>query len=370
MNPSPLRWGILGTANIARKNWEAIHRSGNGVVTVVASRNQARAERFIAECQSSVPVPNPPRAVGSYEELLASPDVDAVYVPLPTGLRRDWVIRAAQARKHVLCEKPCAPTLADLEAMTSACRENGVQFMDGVMFVHSGRMDCLRTLVAEGVTLGGIRRVTSQFSFLGDAEFFSANMRVHSAMEPQGCVGDLGWYSIVFTLEVLGDRVPRAVTARVLSSFQHPDSPAAIPTEFSAEIHFDGGVTASFYNSFITENQQWANVSGSKAHLHVRDFVLPFVGSETEFEVNRPEFHISGCRFDMESHIRRIAVAEHGNNHPSAQETRLFRHFAQQVATGVINDAWPKRSLRTQRILDACLASAADGGREVSLAAE
>ena len=126
-------------------------------------------------------------------------------------------------------------------------------------------------------------------------------------------------------------------------------------------------MTASFYSSFITENQQWGNVSGSQAHLHVRDFVLPFHGSETEFEVNRPEFHVNGCRFDMESHPRRIAVAEHGNNHASAQETRLFRQFAQQVATGKLNEAWPQRSRNTQRILDACLASAADGGRPASV---
>ena len=75
MSTSPIRWGILGTANIARKNWQAIHLSGNGVVTAVASRDRVRAERFIAECQSSVPVPQPPRAMGSYAELIDSPDV-------------------------------------------------------------------------------------------------------------------------------------------------------------------------------------------------------------------------------------------------------------------------------------------------------
>lgn len=367
MNSSPLRWGILGTANIARKNWQAIHLSGNGVLAAVASRALQSAERFIRECQSSVPLPVPPRAMGSYAELLESAEVDAVYIPLPTGLRKEWVLRAAQAGKHVVCEKPCAPSLADLEEMTKACQENGVQFMDGVMFVHSGRMERLRTLAAAGEALGEIRRVTSQFSFFGDAGFFESNMRTHSAMEPQGCVGDLGWYSIVFALEMLGDRLPTSVTARVLSSFQHPLSPAPIPTEFSAELAFEDGVTAAFYNSFITENQQWANVSGSKAHLYLRDFVLPFVGSETEFEVDRPEFQINGCRFDMESHPRRISVPEHGNNHPTAQETLLFRHFAAQVATGSLNPAWPERSRKTQRILDACLDSAANAGRRVQL---
>lgn len=365
MNSRSLRWGILGTANIARKNWQAIHLSGNGVLTAVASRDRGRAERFIAECQSSVPVPVVPRALGSYEELLAAGDVDAVYVPLPTGLRPDWVVQAAQAGKHVLCEKPCAPCRADLEKMTAACREHGVQFMDGVMFVHSSRMERLRSLLQESVTLGEIRRVTSQFSFCGDADFFSSNMRVHSTLEPQGCLGDLGWYSIVFALEVLRGRMPRFVTGRALSEFGHPDSPARIPSEFSGELFYDGGVTASFYSSFITENQQWASVSGSRGHLHIDDFVLPYFGSEAAFEVNQPSFQVRGCHFAMEAHTRRIAVSEYGNNHPTAQETRMFRHFADQVASGQLNSDWPERSLKTQRILDACLESAARGGQAV-----
>ena len=367
MSTAPIRWGILGTANIARKNWQAIHLSGNGVVAAVASRERSRAERFLAECQSSAPVPVLPQAMGSYAELVESPEVDAVYVPLPTGLRRDWVIRAARAGKHVVCEKPCAPSLADLEAMTAACTENGVQFMDGVMFVHTGRMERIRALVAEKSTLGGIRRVTTQFSFNGDAHFFSENMRLHSAMEPQGCLGDLGWYSITFALEAFEGRMPRSVSGRILSSFHHPGSPEPVPTEFSAELTYDGGVTSSFYNAFITENQQWAHVSGTHGSLTVRDFVLPFVGCETEFEVDRPEFHLHGCRFDMESHARRIAVSEHGNNHPTAQETRLFRHFAAQVNAGSLNPEWPLRALKTQKILDACLASARDSGRPVLL---
>ena len=94
-----LRWGILGTADIARKNWLAILNSGNGTVTAVASRDSARAEQFIRSCQSHAPMPVVPKAFGSYEQLLACPEVDAVYIPLPTGLRKHWVLRAAQAGK-------------------------------------------------------------------------------------------------------------------------------------------------------------------------------------------------------------------------------------------------------------------------------
>src|SRR5438105_2549730 len=128
-----LRWGILGTAQIARKNWRAIHDSGNSTIVAVASRDLERSRRFIAECQAEVAFETVPEAYGSYEELLASQAVDAVYIPLPTGLRKEWVLRAAEAGKHIVCEKPCAVSVADLREMLDACRRHRVQFMDGVM---------------------------------------------------------------------------------------------------------------------------------------------------------------------------------------------------------------------------------------------
>ncbi|HUA67452.1 MAG TPA: Gfo/Idh/MocA family oxidoreductase, partial [Candidatus Saccharimonadales bacterium] len=130
-----LRFGILSAADIARKNWESIFHSGNSIVTAVASRDVARSRRFIQELQSRAPFIQAPLALGSYEELLASPDVDAVYIPLPTGLRKEWVLRAAAAEKHVICEKPCGVSLADVQEMINACAKNRVQFMDGVMFM-------------------------------------------------------------------------------------------------------------------------------------------------------------------------------------------------------------------------------------------
>src|SRR5213594_742963 len=92
---SKIRWGILGAAEIARKNWKAIQLSGNSVVAAVASRDLERTRRFIALCQKEAPMEVPPQALGSYEELLASNHVDAVYIPLPTAVRKQWVLRAA-----------------------------------------------------------------------------------------------------------------------------------------------------------------------------------------------------------------------------------------------------------------------------------
>src|SRR5258708_15375801 len=112
MTEAKLRWGILSTAEIAEKNWRGIRNSGNGIVTAVASRDAQRSRDFIALCQREAPFDQAPSALGSYEALIAAADVDAIYVPAPTGLRKHWVIRAAEAGKHVVCEKPCAPSLA------------------------------------------------------------------------------------------------------------------------------------------------------------------------------------------------------------------------------------------------------------------
>src|SRR4051812_34437097 len=111
---SKLRWGILGAARIAEKNWRAIRHSGNSIVTAVASRDPARSRAFVAKCQRAEPFDPPPAVLGSYEELIASRDVDAIYVPIPTGLRKPWVVRAAESGKHVLCEKPCAANAAEV----------------------------------------------------------------------------------------------------------------------------------------------------------------------------------------------------------------------------------------------------------------
>src|ERR1051325_3872540 len=135
-----LRWGILGAADIARKNWKAIRNSGNGIVTAVASRDVERARKFIEECEASAPMGGPVKALASYEEVIASKDVDAVYIPLPTGARKELVIRADEACKHVVCEKPCAMNLEEMRSMLQACKNNMVQFMDGVMFMHSKRL--------------------------------------------------------------------------------------------------------------------------------------------------------------------------------------------------------------------------------------
>ena len=355
MSEGKIRWGILGTANTARKNWKAIQLTGNSIVTAVTSRDQQRSRGFIAECQAQAPMENEPQAFGSYEELLASDKVDAVYIPLPTGLRKEWVLRAAAAGKHVLSEKPCAVGMADLREMIDACRKHRVQFMDGVMFMHSRRLPRLREILDDGKSVGEIRRITSAFSFGAPPEFFSSNIRANPELEPYGCLGDLGWYCIRFALWVMNWEMPKEVTGRALSTSGKGNARDSVPTEFSGELIFKSGVSAAFYCSFITENQEWANVSGTRGYVELHDFVLPFAGSELELAVLKNEFSKNGCDFRMQSHTQRITVPEHGNSHPTAQESNMFRNFAAQILSGQLNEHWAEMALKTQEVMCRCL---------------
>ncbi|YCM44499.1 Gfo/Idh/MocA family oxidoreductase [Verrucomicrobiaceae bacterium 227] len=362
-----LRWGILGSAGIARKNWEAIKNSGNGIVSAVASRDVTKAQRFIEECQAEVPFAEVPRAIGGYEEILRADDVDAVYIPLPTGLREEWVIKAAESGKHVMCEKPCAVNSGALEAMTEACAANNVQFMDGVMFMHSARMPMLREALNDPANIGAIKRISSAFTFCAPPEFFGDNIRASSALEPAGALGDLGWYTIRATLFVMNYEMPTSLRATMLSTTSREDSPNPVPSELSAELFFAKGVSATFYNSFLTGNQQWFHVGGTKGHLRIDDFALPFSGEDLGFVVSNPEFTQDGCKFAMRNHQSEFSVEEKGNNDPNAQESKLFRTFAKLALGGTPDPFWPEISLKTQRVLDACLHSAQNGGVTVEL---
>ena len=361
------RWGILGAADIARKNWQAIRCAGNCTLAAVASRDLEKCRRFIARCQSHTAFDPPPSPCASYEELLARGDVDAVYLPLPTRVRKSWAIRAAEGGKHVLVEKPVGASAADAAEIVEACRQNRVQFMDGVMFMHSRRLDRIREALDDGDSIGQIKRITSEFTFGGDDQFFRRDIRTRSDLEPLGCLGDLGWYSIRFILWAMGWQMPAAVCGHTLAEHHRPDSPEPVPTDFSAELFFAGGASASFYCSFLAEIQQWATVDGTKGSLSVRDFVLPWYGSEAVFEVSRPVFHVTGCDFNMEEHTRRMAAREYSNAAPSAQEANMFRTFAELALSGKPDPFWGEIALKTQQVLDACLESARSGGRMVEL---
>jgi predicted dehydrogenase len=343
-----LRIGFLSTAGIGRKNWKAIFNSGNAIVTAVASRDMDKSRQFIDECHGKFAFAQKPMALGSYAELLASPDVDAVYIPLPTGLRKQWVLRAAMAGKHVVCEKPCGVNAGDLKEMISACAKNRVQFMDGVMFMHSLRLPKIRKYLDDDRSVGRIRRISSAFNFLGQGAFSRTNIRMDGALEPAGCLGDLGWYNIRYSLWAMNWKLPHTVTGKIHSQSAATRGRVPAPAEFSGELFFDGGVSAGFYCSFVAQFQQWAVISGEKGYLRVPDFVHMRI--ETAFEVNGTEVlaKVSGAA------LRSHSADPLDMGHATAQDTWMWRNFAKQVASGKLNKDWPMWAAKTQIVLDAC----------------
>ncbi|WP_153555297.1 Gfo/Idh/MocA family protein [Roseimaritima sediminicola] len=366
MADSLCRWGFLSTAAIARKNWKAIRLSGNGTVSAVASRSRDSAERFIDECSQEVPMaPSRPAAVEGYEALIARDDVDAVYIPLPTSMRLEWVLKAAAAGKHVLCEKPIANTVEEARQMIDACREGGVQFMDGVMFSHSRRLDAMKPDIAK--FCGSLRRITTQFTFHGGEEFNRGNIRTDSRLETHGCLGDLGWYTIRMILWVKDFELPTAVSARCLTALQGDESPEAVPGEFSAELFFADGSSASFYNSFVTENSQLVTINGTDGYVTMDDFVLPTYKSEREWTGHQNVLEIDNCRWNMLDRPTRRSVTEYPGGEANAQEVNMVRTFAELVLAGKTDDFWPEIALKNQTVLNACRESADHDGRLVEL---
>jgi len=195
-----LRWGIISTARIGiRRVIPALLRSRTGTAVAIASRDLARAREIAAKYQI-------PRAHGSYEALLADPDVDAVYNPLPNTLHPEWTIRAARAGKHVLCEKPLAIDARQAQTMVDACRAAGVLLQEAFMYRFHPQITELRRLLASGA-VGVPWLARSAFTFpVGSDD----DIRLNPALGGGGLL-DVGCYCVSISRLLLGE--PKAATA-------------------------------------------------------------------------------------------------------------------------------------------------------------
>lgn len=368
-----VRWGFIGAAQIARKNWKAVRMSGNGVVAAVASRDEARAESFIHDCSIEAPpvmvdsdgeaTLTRPEAMGDYQALLDRDDIDAVYIALPTTIRKRWVIAAARAGKHVVCEKPIAVHGDDAAEMIDACHQAGVGFMDGVMFDHSARLPAMKNSLRDAERFGKLRRIQSQFSFCADDSFESGNIRADADLEPHGCLGDLGWYCIRLSLWAAEDRMPRAVSGRAISTYDG----GSVPAEFQAELQFDDDLSAGFFCSFRCVNQQTAVLTGDRGYVTMDDFVLPYMDAEAKWQCHTHDLQIDNCRWNFGRHTTQHAVWEHASGEVDSQEVRMMRNFANGILEGTPNVRASEIALKTQRVLDALRRSDVDDGKWVAI---
>ncbi len=182
-----IRWGILGAANIARKRFiPGVAATSNGVVVALASRDAARAR----EAADALGIP---RAYGTYEELLADAEIDAIYIGLPNSLHAEWTMKCADAGKAVLCEKPLAIDGAQAASVAEYCRERGVLLMEAFMYRFHPRHARVREILAAG-EIGELRAVRAAFTFALEP-FDSRNVRLQADLAG-GALMDVGCYAV------------------------------------------------------------------------------------------------------------------------------------------------------------------------------
>ena len=225
MAERPFQWGILSAANIARKRFVPGIQSGTeGQAAAVAARDGDRAREFAAELGI-------PRAYGSYEELLADPEIDGVYIGLPNSLHTEWTIRAAQAGKHVLCEKPLSKRAADVERMAAACEQAGVLLMEAFMWRHHPQHARVKELLAAGA-VGEPTFVRASHAFAMDAERRGKpDVRVQPRLDG-GSLMDIGCYPLN-AARFLFDDEPTEVTA-----LQRFDTSLGVDTSLAMLLRF------------------------------------------------------------------------------------------------------------------------------------
>jgi predicted dehydrogenase len=247
-----LRWGVLSTASIAREKWiPGVRRGRRGEVVAIASRDGRVARRIADELAID-------RAHASYEALLADPDVDAVYVPLPNHLHAEWAIAAARAGKHVLCEKPLALSAADAERMIAASEAAGVRLMEAFMYRLHPSWIAVRELVAAG-RIGRLRAVESWFSYYNDDPANIRNIRDAGG----GALLDIGCYSVNLSRLLFGGE-----PARVEAVIER-DPASGVDVLASAVLAFPGGGISTFTCSTRTEPDQRVHVYGTEGRISI-----------------------------------------------------------------------------------------------------
>ncbi|PKI63683.1 hypothetical protein CRG98_015932 [Punica granatum] len=341
-----VRIGIVGCAEIARKLCRAISLSPSATLWAIGSRSIDKARSFAHQNGLSSSV----RLYGSYMEVVEDPDVDAVYLPLPTSLHVQWAVLAARHKKHVLLEKPAALDLPQLDQILEACSSNRVQFMDGAMWLHHPRTSRMRELMTDPQLFGHLNSVrTLNSTFCATPEFLDGNIRVKPDLDGLGALGDLGWYSVGSILWAAGYRLPTSVVALP----QVTCNSAGVILACSASLIWDWRRTvATFHCSFLANLSMDLAIIGSNGSIHVMDLTIPIEEQSASFDFT-PATKFVELHIGWSTKPERIQVSSE-----LPQEALMVEEFASLVRgikrSGCQPDSkWPEISRKTQLVLDA-----------------
>lgn len=322
-----MRFGVLGTGRITRRLVADLQSTEAIDVTAIASRDSDRARWFADQYGIAA-------AVHGYESMLRRDDVDAVYLSLPPSLHAEWSIAAAQAGKHVLCEKPLATSVADATSIDVACRKAGVRWLDATGWLHHRRTERFSQWLSDG-RLGQLGHISSAVSFY---QPFQSNDHRLDASLGGGCVLDLGWYACGLARFAAGV-LPTEVAADVVER-------DGVAQRLTAKLSFPGEITATVSCGYDTATRKWFEIAGSAASLFCDDFTRPWA--------DRPP----GCSIQDAAGNRALETTD-----VVSQERTMIERLAGEEDLAV----WHSQAIDTQRILDAAIRSAADGGAKMTI---
>lgn len=330
MSEKKLRWGVLGCAGIAiRSVIPGIQQSQTGEVAAIASRDLEKGKQTAAQLDI-------PKAYGSYEELLADPDIDAVYIPLPNHLHKEWTIRAAEAGKHVLCEKPIALDAAEAEEMAAACAKAGVVFAEAFMYRYHPRYAMIKDVIRSG-EIGDLRGLHGVFTF-NNAKA-STNVRFRKDWGG-GSLYDVGVYPISAARLIL-EQEPEAATVHALFSPQHDD----VDMMASGILEFPNSVALTFDCGMWAAGRNVLEIVGTDGRIEVPSaFVVRQSEADNFFVI------VGGERREVE--VPRL-------NQYALQADA----FGRSALRGEPLPFAPGDAVLNMRVVDACLASARERRR-------
>ncbi len=249
-----VRWGLLSTANINRRVIPAIRESLRGELVAVASRSAASANAYAAQWEI-------PRTFDSYQAMLDSDAVDAVYISLPNHLHAEWAIRAMRGGKHVLCEKPFAITLEDVDQMVTTAEETGMVLTEAFMYRHHPQM---KLVGEQSGRLGEVTLVRGAFSFpISNRQ----NIRLAANMGG-GSLWDVGVYPMSFAQYIMGEPPEWVMGDQWVGA-------SGVDESFAGLMHYPGGRIAQISSGLRVPFHTSAEIIGTKGRL---EMTRPFVG--------------------------------------------------------------------------------------------
>ena len=333
MTDQKLRWGILSTAKIGLKTViPAIQQSRNGVVTAIASRNGQSAQ----EAARSLGIP---RAFGSYQALLESTEIDAVYIPLPNSMHKEWTIRAAAHGKHILCEKPFALNVVQVDEMIAAARQYRVILMEAFMYRFHPQIAKVKELITQGA-IGAPQIIRSAFGFrLEDL----SNIRLNRELGG-GSLMDVGCYCVNVSRLIAGAEPIEVQANAVFGDQSH------VEEQLVGILRFPNDLFAHFDSSFRTDYREWVQVQGSAGRLELeRPFRSHAVGGEGKIVLHHKD-----------------DTSETLSTGPVNQYQLMAEQFAEAVLDGQLLQFSPELDRGNMRVIEALYESARTG-RKIQL---